>query len=236
MIIKVYQWAPLPPLYSPLCPVTCTGLTGATQPRLRGPHWVEISAPKSSTAVLQHPMVFLWIMKKGCSTGLMPQRMFFNIYYIATNHILLTFFDNPLLPPRKKIERCTLNGENRQVILQGVQYPYAMTVFQQDIFWTDWSERAIFRAAKDDGSGLTVIAQEMQYRPNDIHVYTGSKQESCSSSCQQFNGGCSHVCVSGKSSLFLEGPSKALNPLILHSSYAANIRKKKVIISVTLLQ
>uniref|UniRef100_A0A671UNK4 Low density lipoprotein receptor-related protein 2b n=1 Tax=Sparus aurata TaxID=8175 RepID=A0A671UNK4_SPAAU len=99
----------------------------------------------------------------------------------------------------KKIERCTLNGENRQVILQGVQYPYAMTVFQQDIFWTDWSERAMFRAAKDDGSGLTVIAQEMQYRPNDIHVYTGSKQESCSSSCQQFNGGCSHVCVSGPS-------------------------------------
>ena len=90
------------PFYSPLCPVTCTGLTGATQLRLRGPHWVEISAPKSSTAVLQHPMACLWIMKKGCSTGLMPQRMFFNIYYIATNHVLLTFFDNSSLPSQKK--------------------------------------------------------------------------------------------------------------------------------------
>ncbi|XP_047465711.1 low-density lipoprotein receptor-related protein 2 [Mugil cephalus] len=96
-----------------------------------------------------------------------------------------------------KIERATLTGENRQVILQGVQYPFAMTVFEQDIFWTDWTERAVFRAGKDDGSGVTVLAQDLQYRPNDIHIYAGSKQDSCSSACQQFNGGCSHICVSG---------------------------------------
>uniref|UniRef100_A0AAQ5Z5D7 Low-density lipoprotein receptor-related protein 2 n=1 Tax=Amphiprion ocellaris TaxID=80972 RepID=A0AAQ5Z5D7_AMPOC len=96
-----------------------------------------------------------------------------------------------------KIERSTLTGENRQVIVHGVTYPYAMTVFQQDIFWTDWTERSVFRAGKDDGSGVTVLVQDMQYRPNDIHVYAASKQESCSSFCQQFNGGCSHICVSG---------------------------------------
>uniref|UniRef100_A0A3Q2DFF2 Low density lipoprotein receptor-related protein 2b n=1 Tax=Cyprinodon variegatus TaxID=28743 RepID=A0A3Q2DFF2_CYPVA len=95
-----------------------------------------------------------------------------------------------------KIERATLTGQNRQVILQGVKYPFSMTVFKQDIFWTDWTDRAVFRAGKDDGSGVTVLAQDMQYRPNDIHVYSGSKQEECSSFCQQFNGGCSHICVS----------------------------------------
>uniref|UniRef100_A0A3Q3BE47 Low-density lipoprotein receptor-related protein 2-like n=1 Tax=Kryptolebias marmoratus TaxID=37003 RepID=A0A3Q3BE47_KRYMA len=94
-----------------------------------------------------------------------------------------------------RIERASLTGENRRVIVQGVQYPFAMTVFQQDIFWTDWTERAVFRAGKDDGSGFAVLAQDLQYRPNDIHVYAGSKQESCSSFCQQFNGGCSHVPV-----------------------------------------
>ncbi|CAB1312135.1 unnamed protein product, partial [Coregonus sp. 'balchen'] len=98
-----------------------------------------------------------------------------------------------------KIERSTLTGESRQVIMRGVQYPYAMTVFQQDIYWTDWTTRAVYRAGKDDGSGLTVLAQELQYRPNDIHVYAGSKQEACSSPCQQYNGGCSHVCVPGPS-------------------------------------
>ncbi|XP_057682782.1 low-density lipoprotein receptor-related protein 2 [Corythoichthys intestinalis] len=96
-----------------------------------------------------------------------------------------------------KIERSTLTGANRQVILLGVQYPFAMTVFKQDIFWTDWSERGVFRAGKEDGSGVVVLGQDLQYRPNDIHVFSSSKQESCSSSCLQFNGGCSHVCVPG---------------------------------------
>lgn len=84
------------------------------------------------------------------------------------------------------------------MIVRGVQYPFAMTVYQQDIFWTDWTERGIFRARKDDGSGVIVLAQDMQYRPNGIHVYAASKQESCSNFCQLFNGGCSHMCVSGK--------------------------------------
>ncbi|MEQ2208192.1 hypothetical protein XENOCAPTIV_018968, partial [Xenoophorus captivus] len=79
---------------------------------------------------------------------------------------------------------------------KGVKYPFSVTVFQQDIFWTDWAERGVFRAGKDDGSGFAVIAQDLQYRPNDIHVYSGSKQEVCSSFCQQFNGGCSHICFS----------------------------------------
>lgn len=95
--------------------------------------------------------------------------------------------------------------------MQGVQYPFAMTVFKQDIFWTDWTERGVFRAGKDDGSGFTVLAQDLQYRPNDIHVYAASKQESCSSSCQQFNGGCSHVCVPGKSMTMSMLPLVPLN-------------------------
>uniref|UniRef100_A0A672JCA6 Low density lipoprotein receptor-related protein 2b n=1 Tax=Salarias fasciatus TaxID=181472 RepID=A0A672JCA6_SALFA len=98
---------------------------------------------------------------------------------------------------RDRIERSTLTGENRQVVVQGVQNPFAMTVFEQDIYWTDWSEKAVFRASKDDGSGVIVLAQDLQYRPNDIHVYSKAKQEVCSSFCQQFNGGCSHTCVSG---------------------------------------
>lgn len=101
--------------------------------------------------------------------------------------------------PRDKIERSTLTGENRQVILHGVQFPYGLTVYQQDIFWTDWAERSVFRAQKDDGSGFTVLAKDLLHQPNDIRVYSPSKQETCSSFCQQFNGGCSHTCVSGKS-------------------------------------
>uniref|UniRef100_A0A3B4FXS2 Low-density lipoprotein receptor-related protein 2 n=1 Tax=Pundamilia nyererei TaxID=303518 RepID=A0A3B4FXS2_9CICH len=92
-----------------------------------------------------------------------------------------------------KIERSTLTGENREVIMQGLSYPFGMTVYKQDIFWTDWTERGVFRASKNDGSGFTVLAQNLEYLPKDIHVHAESKQEICSSFCQQFNGGCSHV-------------------------------------------
>lgn len=148
-------------------------------------------------------MACLWIMMKGCSTGLMPRCMCSFLINTILQQILYCshLLTTPLHPSRNKIERATLTGGNRQVILQGVEHPFALTVFQQDIFWTDWTERAVFRAGKDDGSGFAVLAQDLRYRPNDIHVYAASKQESCSSSCQQFNGGCSHVCVPGKRKL-----------------------------------
>lgn len=144
---------------------------------------------------------------KGCFTGLIRCCMFnFSIYIFSRqipyhSHLLTT----PLFPPRDRIERATLTGENRQVILTGLQAPFALTVYKQDIFWTDWTEKAIFRAGKDDGSSITVLAKNMQYRPNDIHAFSAHKQENCSSPCLQFNGGCSHVCVPGESRLLLVG-------------------------------
>ncbi|TRY92935.1 hypothetical protein DNTS_033821 [Danionella cerebrum] len=96
-----------------------------------------------------------------------------------------------------RIERASLTGENREVIISQTQYPFALTIFQQDVYWTDWNTRMVYRANKNDGSGLTTVVTDLQYRPNDIHVFSASRQESCSSPCQLFNGGCSHVCVAG---------------------------------------
>lgn len=117
---------------------------------------------------------------------------------------LFNFLTLHLKFSRYKIERSTLTGENRQVILHGVRFPYALTVYQQDMFWTDWTEKSVFRAQKNDGSGFTVLAKDLQYQPYDIHIYSPSKQESCSSFCLQFNGGCSHTCVSGKSNTIVQ--------------------------------
>ncbi|XP_041123031.1 low-density lipoprotein receptor-related protein 2 [Polyodon spathula] len=107
----------------------------------------------------------------------------------------------------KKIERSSLTGENRQVIVGMAVYPFAMTVYQQHIYWTDWDTNSIYRASKDDGSGLTVMVRDLEYRPNDIHVATPSKQKKCSSPCEQFNGGCSHVCVPGPTGPECQCPS-----------------------------
>ncbi|XP_051792178.1 low-density lipoprotein receptor-related protein 2 [Erpetoichthys calabaricus] len=108
----------------------------------------------------------------------------------------------------KTIERSSLTGANRQVIVGKAFYPFAMTVYQQHIFWTDWDTRSIYRANKDDGSGLTVLLRSIEYRPHDIHISTPSRQQKCGSACEQFNGGCSHVCVSGPSGAECQCPSE----------------------------
>ncbi|XP_043910917.1 low-density lipoprotein receptor-related protein 2-like [Protopterus annectens] len=107
----------------------------------------------------------------------------------------------------QKIERCTLTGQNRQEIIAMVVYPFAMTVFQQHIYWTDWNTRSIYRANKDDGSGMIVLLKDIQYTPNDIHIFSPSKQQQCNNSCELFNGGCSHICVPGPSGAECQCPS-----------------------------
>lgn len=117
----------------------------------------------------------------------------YTVHENQQTHISLSLFH------RDRIERASLTGANREVILTLTQYPFSVTVFQQDIYWTDWNTRAVYRANKNDGSGVLIMATDLQYRPNDIHVFAASKQESCTSPCQLFNGGCSHVCVPGQS-------------------------------------
>uniref|UniRef100_A0A4W4GV52 Low-density lipoprotein receptor-related protein 2 n=1 Tax=Electrophorus electricus TaxID=8005 RepID=A0A4W4GV52_ELEEL len=97
----------------------------------------------------------------------------------------------------QKIERCSLTGSNREVIVGTAIYPFAMTVYGQHIFWTDWNTRSIYRANKHDGSDQRVMLQNLPSRPMDIHVLSNSKQQQCSSPCLQFNGGCSHICTPG---------------------------------------
>uniref|UniRef100_A0A8D0FVJ2 EGF-like domain-containing protein n=1 Tax=Strix occidentalis caurina TaxID=311401 RepID=A0A8D0FVJ2_STROC len=93
------------------------------------------------------------------------------------------------------IERCTLTGTNREVIVSTALHPFAMTLFDQHIYWTDWNTRSIYRANKYDGSDQVVMIMNLPQRPMDIHVWAKSKQQQCTNPCNQFNGGCSHICA-----------------------------------------
>ncbi|XP_016414141.1 low-density lipoprotein receptor-related protein 2-like [Sinocyclocheilus rhinocerous] len=108
----------------------------------------------------------------------------------------------------QKIERCSLTGANREVIVSTAIYPFAMTVYGQHIYWTDWNTRSIYRANKHDGSDQGVMLQNLPSRPMDIHVLSNSKQQQCSSPCEQFNGGCSHICTPGPQGAECQCPSE----------------------------
>ncbi|XP_059822369.1 low-density lipoprotein receptor-related protein 2a isoform X1 [Hypanus sabinus] len=97
----------------------------------------------------------------------------------------------------QKIERSSLTGADREVIVSTAIYPFAVTVFEEYLYWTDWNTRSIYRVNKYDGSDQTVMIQNLPDRPMDVHVMSDMKQQQCSNPCDQFNGGCSHVCTPG---------------------------------------
>uniref|UniRef100_A0A8C3C9S1 Low-density lipoprotein receptor-related protein 2 n=1 Tax=Cairina moschata TaxID=8855 RepID=A0A8C3C9S1_CAIMO len=107
-----------------------------------------------------------------------------------------------------KIERCTLTGTNREVIVSTALHPFAMTLFDQHIYWTDWNTRSIYRANKYDGSDQIVMIMNLPQRPMDIHVWAKSKQQQCTNPCNQFNGGCSHICAPGPDGAECQCPSE----------------------------
>uniref|UniRef100_A0A8D0H975 Low-density lipoprotein receptor-related protein 2 n=1 Tax=Sphenodon punctatus TaxID=8508 RepID=A0A8D0H975_SPHPU len=108
----------------------------------------------------------------------------------------------------QKIERCSLTGTNREVIISTALYPFAMTLFDQHIYWTDWNTRSVYRANKYDGSDQLVMVMNLPQRPMDIHVWSKSKQQQCTNSCNQFNGGCSHICEPGPTGAECQCPSE----------------------------
>ncbi|XP_055493679.1 LOW QUALITY PROTEIN: low-density lipoprotein receptor-related protein 2a [Leucoraja erinacea] len=97
----------------------------------------------------------------------------------------------------RKIERSSLTGADREVIVSTAIYPFAVSIYEEYLYWTDWNTRSIHRVNKYDGSDQTVMLQNLPDRPMDIHVMSDAKQQQCSNPCDQFNGGCSHICSIG---------------------------------------
>uniref|UniRef100_A0A8C1P5W5 Very low-density lipoprotein receptor n=1 Tax=Cyprinus carpio TaxID=7962 RepID=A0A8C1P5W5_CYPCA len=92
-----------------------------------------------------------------------------------------------------------LNGDNRRKVLQSPDYlahPFALTVFEDRVFWTDGENEAIYGANKYTGSEVTLLASNLN-EPQDIIVYHELIQLSGTNWCNEKleNGGCSFMCL-----------------------------------------
>ncbi|XP_017555724.1 very low-density lipoprotein receptor isoform X1 [Pygocentrus nattereri] len=91
------------------------------------------------------------------------------------------------------------NGDNRRKVLQSQDYlahPFALTVFEDRVFWTDGESEAIYGANKFTGSDVTMLANNLN-EPQDIIVYHELIQLSGTNWCNEkiLNGGCSYMCL-----------------------------------------
>ncbi|KAG9475852.1 hypothetical protein GDO78_003967 [Eleutherodactylus coqui] len=93
------------------------------------------------------------------------------------------------------IERADLDGSNRKAVInQGLPHPFAITVFEDSLYWTDWHTKSINSANKFTGKNQEVIRSKLHF-PMDIHTLHPQRQPAGKNRCGTDNGGCSHLCL-----------------------------------------
>lgn len=100
-----------------------------------------------------------------------------------------------------KIETCDMDGTNRIVLISASpQHPFALSVWKDYVFWTDWLARGVFRADKYTGQQVMQVKKVLQ-RPMGIAVAASDTLECPATDlCSVNNGGCEpgYKCISFK--------------------------------------
>uniref|UniRef100_A0A8C1IWU7 Low density lipoprotein receptor-related protein 4 n=1 Tax=Cyprinus carpio TaxID=7962 RepID=A0A8C1IWU7_CYPCA len=82
--------------------------------------------------------------------------------------------------------------------LPGLPHPFAITVFEDSLYWTDWHTKSINSANKFTGKNQEVIRNKLHF-PMDIHTLHPQRQPAGQltiiNRCGSNNGGCSHLCL-----------------------------------------
>ena len=99
---------------------------------------------------------------------------------------------------REVIERVSINGTRRQILISATIYPFAITVDKQFIYWTDLQLRGVYRADKHTGAHLIEIVKRLDNSPRGIQVYAPERQSCTVNVCKLNNGGCADSCHPGE--------------------------------------
>lgn len=93
------------------------------------------------------------------------------------------------------IHKSNLDGTNRQAVVKGsLPHPFALTLFEDTLYWTDWNTHSILACNKYTGEGLREIHSNI-FSPMDIHAFSQHRQPNATNPCGIDNGGCSHLCL-----------------------------------------
>ena len=93
-----------------------------------------------------------------------------------------------------KIESSTFEGlDRKQIAVQGVRHPFGITIFKNEIYWTDWATFSIHKASID-GSNQQVVKSGLR-GIMDVCVFDRSRQPAAKKNgCGVNNGGCPELC------------------------------------------
>ncbi|KAL4225514.1 Low-density lipoprotein receptor-related protein 4 [Mactra antiquata] len=84
--------------------------------------------------------------------------------------------------------------QRRTVINQGLPHPFALTLFEDELYWTDWHTKSINKANKFTGNDVETVRNRLHF-PMDIHIFHHERQPEAVNRCNDDRGGCSHLCL-----------------------------------------
>ncbi|XP_047434798.1 low-density lipoprotein receptor isoform X1 [Mugil cephalus] len=93
-----------------------------------------------------------------------------------------------------------VNGGTRHTVIfneEVLSHPLSLAVFEDKVFWTDMSNKAVFSASRLTGKGITKLATDLA-QPEDIVLYHNLKQPISTDWCREsnnMNGGCEFLCL-----------------------------------------
>lgn len=70
------------------------------------------------------------------------------------------------------LEFCNYDGNNRHLVLSGsgnIKHPFALTLFEDWVYWTDWHGKKVYKTHKTQGGELKSLFRGIM-KPMDIHV------------------------------------------------------------------
>ncbi|XP_048450538.1 low-density lipoprotein receptor-related protein 2-like isoform X3 [Rhincodon typus] len=93
-----------------------------------------------------------------------------------------------------------VNGQDRRTVLYSHEFlarPFAVTLFEDHVFWTDEINEAIFGANKYTGANVMTLVSNLQ--PHDVVIYHDLMQPAGKNWCTEEleNGGCKYLCLPG---------------------------------------
>lgn len=93
------------------------------------------------------------------------------------------------------IESCDLDGRQRRTFVKHTSHPYGLALIGGFVYWTDWYNKSVYRAAQSD-----VAAQGVEIRRGlrgalDMRAVSRKRQPTDVHPCLRDNGGCTHLCL-----------------------------------------